>query len=57
MNSLCEKCNNKVLGPGDNTDSLAYFQQRSGYEDKLVKDVKKTFKMTQRSLFRVQSKN
>lgn len=48
MNSLCKKCKNKVLEPGDNTDSLTYFQWRSVYEDKLVKGAKKTFKITKK---------
>jgi hypothetical protein len=48
MNGLCEKCKNLTLEPGDNTDSLTYFQWKSVNEDKIIKGENKTFKITKK---------
>ena len=48
MNGLCDKCKNQTFEPGDNKDSLIYFQWKSINEDKIVKGEKKTFKITKK---------
>lgn len=50
MNSLCEKCKIPEFESEDNRDSLTYFTWKSVQEDKIVKGIKKTFKITKKIL-------